>query len=210
MEEATGLLAIFSENGIPGIIEDNSAAMPDFFIGQNIEPQVAVKIHPDHFASAKELLDQAAQAEINEVSPDHYLFSFSDDELKDLLAEADKWSEFDYHLAKKILAGRGISISADEEKQLREQRLQTLHKTEEMKYGWIIFGYIAAALGGFAGIMVGLTLWTGKKTLPDGTSVYNHPEEQRMHGKIITIGGIIIFVVCVFLKVKFQVLSRAE
>ena len=65
---------------------------------------------------------------------------------------------------------------------------------------WIIFGYVAALIGGFIGILLGYSLWLSKKKLPNGSKVPAYNEEIRKHGRIIFYLGIIMFAVLSILR----------
>src|SRR6218665_55492 len=209
-EQAEELAVLLTEQGIPYFIEDNSSRVSDFIIGQDTIPGIHVKIAPGHFAKAQELLNRIAEKETAAVASDHYLFSFRDDELLELLMEPDKWSEFDVQLSKRILQTRGIIMTPELENAFKAKRLKELGQTEHMHMAWIIAAYIMVIAGGFIGMLIGLTLWISKKTLPDGTSVYTYSKGQRAQGKLITFMGIIMFAAYIILRVKWQMFSMRE
>jgi hypothetical protein len=66
------------------------------------------------------------------------------------------------------------------------------------------WGYISAFLGGVIGIAIGLNLWTMKKTLPNGERVYVYNENDRNHGKIMTVVGIIVLLCSVYIQAKIR------
>ncbi|MEI9912162.1 MAG: hypothetical protein WDO71_22415 [Bacteroidota bacterium] len=63
---------------------------------------------------------------------DYYLFSFSDDELMDVLRKPDEWNEFDLYWAKKILHIRGVEIKPEDLEKAKQERL------DELKQPWIL------------------------------------------------------------------------
>lgn len=71
---------------------------------------------------------------------------------------------------------------------------------------WIYGGYLFALLGGFLGIMIGWHLSSHTKTLPNGQQVYGYSKEDREHGRIIWILGIVMFVI--WLVIRFSLLAR--
>ncbi|MEP7095275.1 MAG: hypothetical protein ABI793_14530, partial [Flavobacterium sp.] len=129
---------------------------------------------------------------------------FTDDELYEILLKADEWNEFDYKLAQKILTQRGKSVDTELLKALKKQRLDLLTKPEEDQKSSIMAGYIFAILGGFLGILIGYSLWTSKKTLPNGQKVYSYNEKDRVHGKNIFYIGLIILPFYIIIRILTQ------
>jgi len=66
---------------------------------------------------------------------------------------------------------------------------------------WIIVGYFLAVIGGLLGIIIGYLLMSSKKTLPNGVRVYSYNDNDRKHGKVIFIIGIIVIVISASIKI---------
>lgn len=194
VEQAKELIDLLDANDIVYEVEDNSRAISDYIIGQDVESQVLVRIRPSDFEKVNLLLDKQAQQEISNVEPNYYLFAFENDELLEVVSEQDAWCEFDRQLAKKILKERGVEISALMEQTLHDKRIRELSKEESGNSIWMAVGYISACLGGLLGIAIGLNLWRAKRTLPNGERVFFYTENDRMHGMIIACVGIVVFV----------------
>lgn len=64
------------------------------------------------------------------------------------------------------------------------------------------FNYFSAISGGLFGIIIGWHLYYGRKTLPDGRSVYNYGEWERIHGKLILLLGSILLPVWIMIKLR--------
>ena len=90
-----------------------------------------MKLCPSDFRKARQLLEQYYQGQLAGIDPDYYLFSFSDDELLDLVRNADEWGPLDYVLAKQILAEHGKPVSREQETGYQAERIQTLAVPEE-------------------------------------------------------------------------------
>jgi hypothetical protein len=194
LEQASELIDLLDANDIQYEVEDNTRAVADYIIGQDIECKILIKISAADFRRANLLLDRQAEQEIENVEPDYYLFAFANDELIEVVAEPDAWCDFDYQLAKKILKDRGVEISGPVEQTLHEKRLRELSTEEKGNTIWMVVGYISAFLGGLLGIAIGLNLWRAKRTLPNGERVFVYNEKDRMHGMVIACVGIIVFV----------------
>ncbi len=111
---------------------------------------------------------------------------------------------FDYTLAQKILKQRGKSIDKELLNSLKNERLKDLAKPKENQKPWIIAGYIFSLLGGFLGLIIGYSLWTSKKTLPNRQKVYSYSTNDRKHGKYIFYIGLVIAPIVLLLKVFGQ------
>lgn len=197
---ATELADLLNENGIEALLIDNS---PDFditFSGNTLRNEYEVKIRESDFEQAEALLKSEAKKWVEQIDRNYYLFDFSTEELYDILANFDQWSEFDFELAKKILEDRGEKISINLVNSLRKQRIDILIKPEDAQNPWIFGGYFFAILGGVVGVFIGWYLWTFRKTLPDGKQVYMYAEADRTHGKRIFIVGICCTVLWLLLK----------
>ena len=89
IEEARAFVADLEDLGFAPVLEDNSkylsgaivGAVPDYFV---------VKLPPGDFLKAERALDDAAEKELAEVAPDHYLFAFSTEELLDVVRKPDE------------------------------------------------------------------------------------------------------------------------
>ena len=201
MEQAKGLEKLLGKNDIKAFIVDNIAPVDSSFSGSTLQNQFEIKIQQSDFERAEKILYEDAENLINQVDKDYYLFDFTDEELYDILLKADEWNELDYKLAQKILTDRGKSIDTDLLKTLKRQRLESLAKPEENQKSWIIAGYVFAILGGLLGIFIGYSLWTSKKSLPNGQRVYSYNEKDRAQGKTIFYIGLIMIIFYMILKI---------
>jgi hypothetical protein len=190
------------QHGIEYQIEEESLTFNiTFVLNDPLQKEYAVKIKSGDFEKVNQLLKDDESKNIDGVDKDYYLFSFTDDELMDVLTKADEWSAFDVVLARKLLAERGKDISEATISSINEKRIEELKKPEASQLTWVIIGYIIA-LGGIIlpffvsaiGFFIGWHLASYKKTLPDGARVYGYNETDRVHGKRIFYLGITVFV----------------
>ncbi|GGF01800.1 DUF2007 domain-containing protein [Flavobacterium limi] len=204
LEQVKDLESLLNKNNIATEIADNIPPVDSSFSGSTLQNQYEIKIALTDFEKAEKILDENAENLIDEVDKDHYLFSFTDDELYEILLKADEWNEFDYKLAQKILIQRGKSVDTELLKALKKQRIELLAKPEENQKSWIMAGYIFAILGGLLGIFIGYSLWTSKKSLPNGQKVYSYNEKDRAHGKNIFYIGLIMLPFYVIIRILTQ------
>lgn len=159
---------------------------------------VVIKIPQNYFEQANHLLEEKA-AESDYIPPHHYLFSFTDAELLEILQKPDEWSREDYVIAKNLLAQRGKRLSVETLNKFKAERLQTLSKPEAAEPAWIYAGFALALAGGFAGIFLGRIFYFSKKPLPNGQKVYTYDKETRHSGFLIFITGIVVWIIALIL-----------
>jgi hypothetical protein len=185
------LVMLLEENDIPFEMEEQGPSFNPSFSFREDMTSYAVKVRSEDFERVNQLLAQAEEAAEPVTGDDYYLYDFTNDELMEVLKQADEWSAFDVSLARKILADRGKPVSDDEFEKIRNKRLDDLKQPETSKQIWITIGYISAFLGGVLGIFIGWVIFKHKKTLPNGERVYSYSESDRKHGKIIFYVGLI-------------------
>jgi len=206
---ADELAGQLEQHGIAYQIEEQSLTFNiTFVLNDPLQKEYAVKIKSADFEKVNQLLKDDENKNIEDVDKDYYLFSFTDDELIDVVTKADEWSAFDVVLARKLLTERGKDISEAAISVINEQRLEELKKPESSQLSWIIVGYLIA-LGDITiafgviiwpffvcaiGLFIGWHLASYKKTLPDGERVFGYNQTDRMHGKRIFYLGITVFV----------------
>jgi len=200
-DQATALVDLLKENNIGYSVTEDRESLDALYGDKQFRRQYFVKISQDDFAAVDTLLLNRSQAQLGNISADHYLFTFSNEELKDIISKPDEWNEFDYLLAQKILSERGHALAHGEIEKLKDERIRELAKPDKSNREWIYLGYLFAFFGGLLGIFIGWYLSTFRKTLPNGASVYAYDVNDRTHGNRILIIGIIMFFFWVVLGV---------
>lgn len=191
---AQELGALLDKNKIEYLFEDASPTLGSSFGESELSKEYIIKLKKEDFPKADELLIHAALDDMDSIDKNHYLFDFTDAELRDVVIKKDEWSPFDFLLAQKLLKERGKEIAENELDSLREKRLEDLAKPESRQTASVAAGYIFAFFGGLVGIFIGWYLSTHKKTLPNGDRVYNYMEADRKHGTRIMMLGLFFFV----------------
>lgn len=198
--EAKEMEILLNNHNIDTIIADNIPPVDVTFSGSTLLNEYEIQIKQEDFKKAEEILEENAGNILDQIEKDYYLFEFTDEELYEILLKSDEWSAFDYTLAQKILEDRGKIIDKELLNSLKNQRLRDLAKPEGNQKSWIIGGYIFALLGGLLGLIIGYSIWTSKKTLPNGEKVYSYDEKDRKQGKYIFYIGIIVFTLSMLVK----------
>lgn len=193
LEQARSVAAELKKADIDCKLVDNSPSVDITFSGNTLGNQIQLYVKQTDFDRADNLLEAQALSDLDHIASDHYLFSFTNEELYEVLLKADEWSSLDQKLAERILTERGQPINADMLKALRKQRLEDLSKPEPSQKAWIYGGYFFSILGGLLGIVIGWHLYSYKKTLPNGQKVYAYSESDRRHGRIMAYIGVFLF-----------------
>lgn len=193
---------LLTSKGIECQFEDNSTTFDPSFANNEFSKEFRIKVQQQDFEKADEILLEFSAKQLEDIDADYYLFSFSNQELLELITKSDEWSKFDYLLAQKILKDRGQEVSAETIDVLKEERIAALSKPKNDQKSLIIAGYFFVLLGGVIAIFIGWHLWTHKKTLPNGDSVYGYTEKGRKQGRIIFILGIVFLILIAIEKIK--------
>lgn len=192
--KALELGEVLNEYKIQYILEDNSPLNIDSITGLSSHNQdFRIKLLKQDFLKADQILTQINLNEIDNVENDYYLFSFTDEELIEILSKRDEWGLFDYLLAQKILKQRGKEINIELVNVLKTNRLKELSQPEDNAKTWIMSGYFLGFLSGFVGFTIGFHLNTYQKALPNGDLIYIFSKRVRNHGRNIMIISSIVF-----------------
>jgi len=186
---AKELMETFTANSIEFLFEDATPHFDHTFTNNQTNNEYLVKLKSNDFEKADKILTDLSTKDLDAVDPNHYLFEFSDEELRELLHKSDEWSKYDFLLAQKILRNRGHNIDIDTVNEFKKQRIEELSKPDKSQKLSIIAGYTFSVFGGLIAIFIGWHLFTHKKTLPNGESVYSYSDQDRNQGKIITVAG---------------------
>jgi hypothetical protein len=205
---AEELATWLNDRGVPAAVVDTSAPFDPSFANSILSKEWVVRIPPDDFSKAGELLQHFYALRLSAISKDYYLFSFSNEELDNILARPDEWGDLDYVLAQHILASRGLTVSEDQLRAFREKRYLELSKPEEQDApDFILWGYGLSIVGGLIGSLIGWHLMSSHKILPDGKKVPRFAADTRRHGRRIFWLGLIVTIVFFIARMSGSILS---
>lgn len=193
-EEAEELKLLLDSHNVTAYLEDDSPSVDVTFSGNRLNDHTLVKIKKSDFEKANHILEEQAKEVANSISEDYYLFDFSNEELMEVLEKFDEWGGEDYLLAQKILRSRGNEIVEEQVEELRQRRIAYLRKPESGNTGWMVFGWIAAFLGGLLGVFIGWIHWTLKKTDPTGKQIPVYDSPTRKNGMRMFVTGMCCFI----------------
>lgn len=194
-DEATPVIETLKANGIEYRIEKFKQPLDSTLAGDVVDNKIFLNIRSGDFAKANEILDKVILDNIQSLETDYYLFSFTNDELNEIIHKPDEWSRQDFLIARKILHGRGSDVPDEKINTIRSNRIKELAKQESGSTSWIILGYTLAFLSGVVALIIALPFIFAKKTLPDGRKVFIYNANTREHGKIISLLTVIVIVV---------------
>jgi len=189
--EALPFLQKLDENNVQYYVENIAPPVDVTFTGGNqMEDTIAVKISPDQFDKADQIMMLEAQ-QLKELLPhDYYLYGFTDQELEDILRNFDEWNEMDYIWANKILQERDRHYSDEDLTRMKSEKIAKLRTPEKGDSFWMAMGFLASISGGLLGILMGYHYLKFKKTLPNGERVKAYTEDTRRKGKLMYLLGI--------------------
>jgi hypothetical protein len=158
---------------------------------------VSLQIRAEEFNRAHAILEAYYEDQLGEIDPEYFLYSFTDEELMDVVAKPDEWGHLNYVLARKILAERGKPLSTEEAGRLKQERLEELERPDDQ--GQVDIQLPLHPTGTF----VNHSIATHKKTLPDGRQVYTHSEYSRKRARTFFFIGLTL-ILYVLVKYVFH------
>jgi hypothetical protein len=204
MDLANELAEKLKQRNIEFIIEKSKPLLDSSFVNTSLEQNIHIKLQPNDFEKAHVALEDYYKAQLNNIDSDYYLFSFSNDELKEIIAKSDEWGYLDYQLARKLLKERGEEINDEAANKLRQDRIKSLSEPEKAGKLLLFFGYCFIPFGIIIGFFIGRHLFYNKRLLPNGKTIFNYREPDRKHGyRIMIIAGILFVLAIIFLLISF-------
>jgi hypothetical protein len=168
-----------------------------------------IKLAAEDFIKADKVLENYYQKLLDKVKEDHYLFSFTNRELLEIIQKPDEWGDLDFQLAQKILKDRGEEITQADLNNLKEIRIKVLSKPAKSQTELVVLGYAIFGIGFIAlfwglkfraiwfpfATLMGAIISQTKKTLPSGELLYSFNASDRKHGSIIFVLGLSLCIV---------------
>jgi hypothetical protein len=203
-EELIELLSLLRENNIYYEAKRPTKAVGDKVIlgeAPNL-PIGIVSLLQGDFDEVEALREKELMAQFNqEVPKDHYLQSFSTDELIRVIKESSKWHFNDHVFAKHLLDARGIkydNLSQEENVAIATKS----HQQKSLSYLWLIVLAIFCVPISFTGSYLALAfalpypffLWYGKNKDWANNSYPTYDERTRQIGLAIFIVSLLAFV----------------
>ncbi len=200
--QASEFVTLLTQHGISYELSEDRDSLDSLYGDKQFSRRYYVKIAPSDFKKVDEILEENSVVELSTVGKDHYLFTFTDEELYEILQKRDEWNEFDFALAQQILKERGKPVGHDQLDILKSKRIEELARPEQHHRGWLVAGYVFSLMGGLLGVFIGWHLSTFKKTLPNGDRIYAFEPGDRAHGQRILILGIVMLTLSIIVAIQ--------
>ncbi|QDA59553.1 hypothetical protein [Hymenobacter jejuensis] len=205
LEQTADITTVLAEYGIPFHLDNTRLVPANVLMQREIVEEVRVQVRRADLAHVRALLEEHAEATLADPPADYYLYTFTDQELLDILARPDEWSPNDYVWARRLLRTRGRGVPARETEIMRAHRTQQLARPHDASSKHLALGYALALLGGVIGIGIGWGLRASTVLLPDGRRVPQYSHESRRHGLFIMILGSVMLTLLWALRLLPQV-----
>ncbi|MBO9681186.1 MAG: hypothetical protein J7502_00710 [Flavisolibacter sp.] len=200
-QTAEDFAEVLKQNNIEYQIEEDALVFDPSYANNPLSKDYVILIKQSDFKLASYTYDEYFAEQLSEVPEDYYLYSFTDDELQEILAKPDEWGSFDYQLAKELLMQRGIEVSKEKTERMKAERYKEIAQPEGESVKNIVGYYIVSILFFPIGLIIGWVWGYSKKQLPDGYRVSAYNSSVQMHGRTIFLISIILFVLTVILRI---------
>lgn len=186
--DAGELAGRLRDAGLHPIVRENTDTF-DVTFSAGIAKEWHVVLPAHEFEQAETWLEADEDNDITAMPEDHYLRSFTEEELMDVVRKSDEWAPHDRAWARALLVARGRQVSAQEQAGLRKERVEELGRPEKASLVLLGTAVCLVLFGGFAGMVIGWSLRYAYKTLPDGNRVPRYTQSDRESGTIILVAG---------------------
>ncbi len=142
IESAVELIDILEENDISYRINDSLGSFD--IAASSMSPfdkQVVVFIEEENFEKVNLLFINDNSPKEDNTDNDHYLYSFSDEDIIEVIANPEDWAELEVTLAKQIVKQRDLKITAEAIKSARKERFEEQLKVEAETKAQVSGGY---------------------------------------------------------------------
>lgn len=104
---------ILEENGIPFELDDSAMRFNVHASYETWDKNYILRLHESDIERAEKLFDQQLKKEVQEITEEHYLYSFADKDILEIIANQNEWSKTEVALALKIAKERQIELTAE-------------------------------------------------------------------------------------------------
>ena len=201
-EEAQHIIALLKEQGIEYTFQLSRNKIDNIIAGETYNEKYELQIPVDQFERVTALVLANTKIDLAELENDHYLLSFTEEELLNVIKNPDEWGTQDYMIARELLKQKGIVYSEEKLKELRNTKVEQLAQPEkEIDTVWFVLAYLGTVWVAISpwinmlniyhfwiaviGCAVGISIWRFKKLVPDGRRVWLYRLSDRNHGRNI-------------------------
>jgi hypothetical protein len=139
---ASELIDILEANQIPYQVDDSATRFDIASASTNpMENQIIVRIRETHFETVNNLFEKKTSQTDENNDVDHYLYTFSDNDIIDVIANPEEWTETEVKIANEIFKQRGLKPTAELIKSVRKEKIQEQNKKVTETRNRFVLGY---------------------------------------------------------------------
>jgi hypothetical protein len=129
MQDASELLTLLKNNNIPYQIDDSGQRFS--LVSNPLDNFVVVKIQEENIQKTNELLSIKEDKDFEKIEDDHYLYTFSDEDIIDAIANQSEWSNLEIKIANKIAKERNLELTAETLNKAKRKKLKEIVNEEQ-------------------------------------------------------------------------------
>lgn len=200
LHEAELHVSILKENDIPYEVETIQPYTTTYVAAGPSVAEFIIKVPIEFEDRAVTLLYQLT--ETPQDSTEHYLYSFSNVELRDVISKPDEWNELDVQLAMKILNERGEKWTQEDILSYQEIRIAELSKGKPVSTKRLLLYMIIGFVFPYFTFLIGLIIKNSKQPIIQNKKVYIYDEISRERATLLIAFGLIGIIISLVLLLK--------
>lgn len=189
--QVDAIVTVLNENSIPYKLQDTSKDFDVTFSNDSLKHTFLIMLLETDFEKANQLIEEKVPFDSSAIASNHPFYTFSIEELTEVVKNYDEWFPSDVKLAKELLSKQQIEVTQDTIEQQQRIKQQQSEQPEKSSLLTLAMGYTFCIFGGLAGIGIALYLLLGKRKLPNGKRVYLFTRNDRNHGLAMLLLGLI-------------------
>lgn len=120
IQKASEFTLVLEKHNIPFQLDDTSMRFKVIATNDPWDKQFILKLKESDIERAEATFDKELDVELKNTSPEHYLYSFSDKDILDVIANQNDWTKSEVKLSLKIAADRKMDLSAQSIKRAKK------------------------------------------------------------------------------------------
>ena len=190
-EIANMLVVLLDEHKVEHSVFHNGEEIEDFNPSVH-QRNLEIHLLEEDSERVDQLIEETADKELDTVEKDYFIFSFNNDELREVLIKAEEWSALDLALAHKLLRERGEPFDKEEISRLRDERAIELAKPKSASISSLVVAYLGAVFLQIIPIVAGIIYLTSKKDDLAGNRVPVYDDPTKKHGRTMILLSIVL------------------
>jgi hypothetical protein len=192
------------QEGVPVEWESSVGIFDVSFANDEFMHLYYVKLRKQDFERADAILMEFVKQKNEKPKEGYYLYSFSNEELIDVLKNPLEWNEYDRYWAGRLLQERNIAVREEEFAYTKTENIDELRKPWKASKIWlllplVLFSWALYTVYFFPAalcIFIGAYIAFSKKTLPNGDRVRAFSDDNWFLGILVMVAGILFTTFC--------------